>query len=127
MTEQEYGLKCLEVGMSDVLFKPLKREALATALKKWAPASAAVIQAQPSSTASAPASSAAAVARGPKGQADNRPRATNGFIKDSSLSFSAPTSPTGVPRGRSCSLPATLRGLLYIGPRNLLFCRKEST
>jgi hypothetical protein len=126
VTEQEYGLKCLEVGMSDVLFKPLKREALATALKKWAPASAAVVQAQPSSTAAAPASSAAAVARGPKGQADNRPRVTNGFV-NSSLSFSAPTSPTGVPRGRSYSLPATLRGLLDIGPRNLLFCRKEST
>jgi hypothetical protein len=122
VTEQEYGLKCLEVGMSDVLFKPLKREALATALKKWAPA--AVVQAQPS--AAAPASSAAAVERGPKGQADNRPRAPNGF-SNSSLSFSAPTSPTGVPRGRSYSLPATLRGLLDIGPRNLLFGRKEST
>jgi CheY-like chemotaxis protein len=66
---QEYGLKCLEVGMSDVLFKPLKREALATALKKWAPGAAAetiaVVQAQapvlaqPSSTA-APAPSTAA-------------------------------------------------------------------
>ena len=124
MTEQEYGLKCLEVGMSDVLLKPLKREALATALKKWAPASAAVVQAQP--RAAAPASSAAAVERGPKGQADNHTRATNGFV-NSSLSFSAPTSPTGVPRGRSYSLPATTRGILDIGPRNLLFCRKEST
>jgi hypothetical protein len=107
--------------MSDVLFKPLKREALATALKKWAPASAAggthvPVLAQPSSTAATPASAAAG---------EVLHRSANGAMT-SSLS-STPASTAGVPRGRSCSLPATLRGLLDVAPRNLLFGRKEST
>ncbi|ELR24606.1 ATPase/histidine kinase/DNA gyrase B/HSP90 domain containing protein [Acanthamoeba castellanii str. Neff] len=34
---KEYSRKCVEVGMSDVLFKPLRREMLAAALAKWAP------------------------------------------------------------------------------------------
>ncbi|ELR20364.1 ATPase/histidine kinase/DNA gyrase B/HSP90 domain containing protein [Acanthamoeba castellanii str. Neff] len=36
----EYAQRCLEVGMSDVLFKPLRRETLAAALAKWKPSSA---------------------------------------------------------------------------------------
>jgi YesN/AraC family two-component response regulator len=38
--QQEYAQRCLEVGMSDVLFKPLRRETLAAALAKWKPSSA---------------------------------------------------------------------------------------
>jgi CheY-like chemotaxis protein len=34
---KEYAQRCLEVGMSDVLFKPLRREALGAALRKWQP------------------------------------------------------------------------------------------
>jgi CheY-like chemotaxis protein len=32
---QEYAQRCLEVGMSDVLFKPLQREDLMATLRKW--------------------------------------------------------------------------------------------
>ncbi|ELR16487.1 sensor/response regulator hybrid protein [Acanthamoeba castellanii str. Neff] len=32
---KEYARRCLEAGMSDVLFKPVRREALAAALRKW--------------------------------------------------------------------------------------------
>jgi DNA-binding response OmpR family regulator len=32
---QEYAQRCLEVGMSDVLFKPLQREDLVATLRKW--------------------------------------------------------------------------------------------
>jgi hypothetical protein len=111
--------------MSDVLFKPLKREALATALKKWTPASAAggtsaVVQAQAPALAQ-PGSTAATAASAGK----VLHRSANGATS-SSLS-TTPASPAGVPRGRSCSLPATLRGLLDVAPRNLLFGRKEST
>jgi DNA-binding NarL/FixJ family response regulator len=36
-SSQEYAQRCLEVGMSDVLFKPLRREDLVAALRKWTP------------------------------------------------------------------------------------------
>jgi CheY-like chemotaxis protein len=32
---KDYAQRCLDVGMSDVLFKPLRREDLVTTLRKW--------------------------------------------------------------------------------------------
>jgi signal transduction histidine kinase/DNA-binding NarL/FixJ family response regulator len=142
---KEYGLKCLEVGMSDVLFKPLKREALATALKKWtnsavvtppAPATAQQPSASggPSPTARpcpscGPISSALAECPNTTAPAPRQQTASSAVVGVTSLS--APSSPVwGMTRGRSCSLPSTLRGVLdaATGPgRTLLFGRKEST
>ena len=38
---QEYAQRCLEVGMSDVLFKPLQREELVATIRKWTSAATA--------------------------------------------------------------------------------------
>jgi CheY-like chemotaxis protein len=57
---QEQAKRCLDAGMSDVLFKPLRRETLRAALSKWTTSSSAEASdpssARPSQPPSSPAS-----------------------------------------------------------------------